>query len=85
LALKDRKSLLLPLVPLGLALQIIPLHLLQGTLGLNSPISEEQLMGLSGVKSPFELAYVLLFLSGVFLVTAFTLAPVGQALARAMA
>src|SRR5664280_2842855 len=31
LALKDRKSLLLPLVPLGLALQIIPLHLLQGT------------------------------------------------------
>ena len=84
LALKDRKSLLLPLVPLGLALQIIPLHLLQGTLGLNSPISEEQLMGLSGVKSPFELAYVLLFLSGIFLVTAFTLAPVGQTLAWAM-
>ena len=84
LALKDRKQLLLPLVPLGLALQIIPLHLLQGTLGLNSPISEEQLMGLSGVKSFFELAYVLLFMSGIFLVTAYTLAPVGQALAWAM-
>ena len=84
LALKDRKRLLLPLVPLGLALQFIPLHLLQGTLGLNSPISEEHLMGLSGVKSFFDLAYVLVFLSGIFLVTAFTLAPVGQALAWAM-
>jgi len=84
LALKDRKRLLLPFVPLGLALQIIPLHVLQGTLGLNSPISEEVLMGLSGVKSLFELVYVLLFLSGVFLVTALTLAPVGQALAWAM-
>lgn len=84
LALRDRKRLLLPLVPLGLALQIIPLHLLQGTLGLNSPISEEHLMGLSGVTNFCELAYVLLFLSGIFLVTAFTLAPVGQALAWAM-
>jgi spermidine synthase len=84
LALKDRRRLLLPLVPLGLALQIIPLHMLQSTLGLNSPISEEQLMGLSSAKSYCELAYVLLFLSGIFLVTAFTLAPVGHALAWAM-
>jgi spermidine synthase len=84
LALEDRKRLLLPLVPLGLALQIIPLHLLQDSLGLNSPISEEHLMGLSGVTSFFELAYVLLFMSGIFLVTAFTLVPVGQALAWAM-
>ena len=84
LALKDRKQLLLPLVPLGLALQIIPLHLLQGTLGLNSPISEEHLMGLAGVTSYRELAYVLLFLSGIFLITAFTLVPIGQALAWAM-